>query len=137
MNLVTSEADDFIKTARNIAGRDTCGPFSLEDTHSVACRLGLKGIVYLEKMDDRRHVNVLFELNKDVITLYDPLSGVKSKTYNEIQLGMYCKPAGSFLDDFQWHEQQFKLQKHVGTWIQHQHKQSKRWSSSEFVSAKE
>jgi len=40
-------------------------------------------------------------LAKDIITLYDPLLGIKIRPCNELQLGMYCKPVGAFKDEFE------------------------------------
>ncbi|MFC2173215.1 hypothetical protein ACFLU6_11375 [Acidobacteriota bacterium] len=112
-------AEDFIGVARSIAGRDAFSPFSLEDVYSIARHFGLKGIIFLEKLDDRRHVNVLLNLKRNAVILYDPLSGVKSKPCDEIQLGMYCKPVGSFLDDFQKYEQQSELEVCTDVWVKY------------------
>ena len=106
MKIDKNKLEKFIRTARNIVTRDATDSFSLKDVYYIARKLRLDGLIYLEKFDDGRHVTVLLDLNKDCVTLYDPLSGIKVKRYNKIQFGMYCKPVGSFRDEFQVYEQQ-------------------------------
>ena len=62
------------------------------------------------------------ELRKENITVYDPLSGIKKKSLNKIQLGMYCKPIGSFRDEFQKYEEQYKTPESGDIWYQFEHK---------------
>ena len=117
-----SELEKFIRDARSSAGRDAYSPFSLEDIYSIAFNLGINGIIYLEKFDDKRHVNVLLDINEDNITLYDPLSSIKKKSYNKIQLGMYCKPIGSYKDDFQKYKEQFETPESTDIWDRYEQK---------------
>lgn len=100
VDMTSSRLGAFIRTARNIAGRDACSLFSLEDVYSVAHQLGLSGVLFLEKLEDSRHVTVLLGLGKNTVTLYDPLSGVRVRACNETQLGMYSKPVGPLRDEF-------------------------------------
>lgn len=116
MNIDSSKLGKFIETARSIVGKDATEMFSLEDTTRVSHELGLDGVIYLEKFDDRRHVTVLLKLKGDGVHLYDPLSGVKVKPYDEIQFGMYCQPTGTFRDEFQVYEQQQGLDKSGDVW---------------------
>ncbi len=120
MKIDRSKVENFIKTARSVVGRDECSPFSLEDIYSIAYNFGIDGIIYLEKFDDKRHINILLDLDKNSVTLYDPLLGVKKKSYNEIQLGMYCKPVGSFRDEFQIYEQQLESNESRDIWTQYE-----------------
>ncbi len=112
----SSKLKKFIETVRSIAGRDVTEMFSLEDIDLVAHELGLDGVIYLEKRDDRRHVNVLLGLNRDGVNLYDPFSAFKVKPYDEIQFGMYCQPVGTFRDEFQAYEQEQGLVKSGNDW---------------------
>lgn len=120
MKIDISKLEKFIKTARSIVRRDECSPYSLEDIYSLAYKFEIHGIIYLEKFEDKRHVNVLLDLDKNNITLYDPLLGIKKKSYNEIQLGMYCEPVGSFRDDFQTFAQQLKSNESRDIWTQYE-----------------
>ena len=119
MKIDKNKLEKFIKTARNIVIRDATDSFSLEDVYYIAHKLRLNGLIYLEKFDDGRHVTVLLDLNKDCVTLYDPLSGIKLKRYNEIQFGMYCQPVGSFRDEFQVYEQQQGLDESGDVWTKY------------------
>ncbi len=119
--MTTFPLEDFIQTARNIAGRDACSPFSLEDIYSVADQLGLSGVLFLEKLEDSRHVTVLLGLDEDSVVLYDPLSGVRVKACNETQLGMYSKAVGSLRDEFREYEQQFTPEACSDVWDQYRH----------------
>ena len=112
----------FIKTARNFAGRDENSSLSLEDIYNIADNLRLNGIIYLEKLDEQRHVCVLFDINQDILFLYDPLSGGKKKSYNEIHLGMYCKPVGSFRDGFNKNERLLNTDEHGDVWAKYEEK---------------
>lgn len=116
MKIDNNKLEKFIKTARNIVTRDATYSFSLEDVYYIAHKLRLDGLIYLEKFDDRRHVTVLLDLNKDCVILYDPLSGIKVKPYDKIQFGMYCQPLGSFRDEFQVYEQQQGLDESGNVW---------------------
>jgi len=120
LTITKSRVRDFIQTARNIAGRDACSPFSLEDVYSVAYQLGLSGMLLLEKSDNYRHVTVLLGLDESSAMLYDPLSGVKVKACNAMQFGMYCKPVGSLRDEFQKYEQQFTLEECSDVWARYE-----------------
>jgi L-asparaginase len=142
-----SNVEKFIITAKRFVGLDACDKLSLEDIYSIASNFDLNGIIYLEKFDDKGHVNVLININKDFITLYDPLSGIKIKPYNETHFGMYCKPVGSFRDEFQRYEQQFAFDEPGDVWDKYKRKgkllyeflmQSKDFNSfySESVSSK-
>ena len=115
----SSKLKKFIETARNIVEKDATEMFSLEDIDRVSREFGLDGVIYLEKIDDRRHVTVLLGLNRDSLILYDPLSGVEVKTYDEIQFGMYCQPIGAFGDEFQTYEQQQGLDKSGDVWTEY------------------
>jgi hypothetical protein len=115
----SSKSKKFIETARSIVEKDATEMFSLEDIDRVSHELGLDGVIYLEKFDDRRHVTVLLDLNRDNVNLYDPLSGVKVKPYDEIQFGMYCHPVGAFKDEFQAYEQQQGLDKSGDIWTKY------------------
>lgn len=119
MKIDKNKLEKFIKTARNIVTRDATDSFSLEDVYYIAHKLRLDGLIYLEKFDDGRHVTVLLDLNKDCVTLYDPLSGIKVKLYNKIQFGMYCQPVGSFRDEFQVYEQQQGLDESGDVWTRY------------------
>ena len=119
MNIDNFESKKFIESARIIVGKDVTEMFSPEDIDRVAYELGLDGVIYLEKLDDRRHVTVLLDLNRDSVNLYDPLSGVKVKPYDEIQFGMYCQPIGTFRDEFQAYEQQQGLDKSGDVWTKY------------------
>ncbi len=119
--MTTSPLEAFIRSARNIAGRDACSPFSLEDIYSVACQLGLSGVLFLEKLEDSRHVTVLLGLEESSVILYDPRSGVRVKACNETQLGMYSKPVGSLRDKFREYEQQFTPEETSDVWAQYRH----------------
>ena len=120
MKIDVSKLEKFIETARSLVGRDECSPYSLEDIYLLAYKFEIDGIIYLEKFEDKRHVNVLLDLDKKSITLYDPLLGIKKKSYNKIQLGMYCKPVGSFKDEFQTYAQQLKLNEPGEIWDQYE-----------------
>jgi len=120
MKIDISKLEKFIKTARSIVGRDEFSPYSLEDIYSLAYKFEIEGIIYLEKFEDKRHVSVLLDLDKNSLTLYDPLLGIKKKSYNEIQLGMYCKPVGSFKDEFQTYAQQLKSNESRDIWTQYE-----------------
>jgi L-asparaginase len=111
-----AELKNFIETVRSILGRGATDSFALEDMYHAAHTLGLDGVVYLEKCDDRRHVNVLLGLTTDGVHLYDPLSGLKVKPYNEIQFGMYCQPVGALRDEFEAYEQQQGLDESGDVW---------------------
>jgi len=50
------------------------------------------------------------------MVLYDPLSGIKTKPFDEIHFGLYCKPVGSFRDEYQRYEQQCKFDEAVDIW---------------------
>lgn len=100
MRIERREITNFIETARKAVGRNASSPFSLEEVYFIAHQLRLRGAIYLEKLDDRRHVNVLLDLNENSITLYDPLQGVKKRPCHLIQLGMCGKPVGSFKDEY-------------------------------------
>jgi len=117
-----SKLEKFIKTARSIVRRNECSPYSLEDIYSLAYKLEIDGVIYLEKFDDKRHVNVLLDLDKNNLILYDPLLGFKKKSYNDIQFGMYCKPVGSFKDEFQIYLQQLESNKAKDIWTQYEQK---------------
>lgn len=119
MNIDNFESKKFIESARIIVGKDVTEMFSPEDIDRVAHELGLDGVIYLEKLDDRRHVTVLLDLNRDSVNLYDPLSGVKLKLYDEIQFGMHCQPIGTFRDEFQAYEQQQGLDKSGEVWTKY------------------
>jgi len=116
MKINESELENFIRVARNIFGHDTNSPFSLDDVNKISSKLGLNGVIYLEKSDEKRHVNVLLDLNKDSITLYDPLCGVKSKSFDEIQMGMYCQPLGLFKEEFEKYEKRLKSETNGNIW---------------------
>ena len=120
MKIDMSKVEKFIKTARSIVGRDEISPYSLEDIYLLADNFEIDGIIYLEKFDEKRHVNVLLDLDKNNITLYDPLLGIKKKSYNEIQFGMYCKPVGSFRDEFKIYAQQLKSNESGDIWTQYE-----------------
>lgn len=81
---------NFIETVRHIVAKNAFEMFSPENIDHVSHQLGIEGIIYLEKFDDRRHVSVILNLNRDSLNLYDPLTGIKVKRYDEIQFGMYC-----------------------------------------------
>jgi|GEM_PF-1901415 len=115
----SSKLKKFIETARSIVEKDVTEMFSPEDMDRVCHELGLDGVIYLEKFDDRRHVTVLLDLNRDNVNLYDPLSGVKVKPYDEIQFGMYCHPVGAFRDEFQAYKQQRGLDKSEDVWTKY------------------
>jgi L-asparaginase len=117
-----SNIEKFIKTVKNFIGIDACDSLSLEDIYSIASNFDLNGIIYLEKFYDRRHVNLLINVNNDTITLYDPLSGIKTKPYNEIHFGMYCKPVGSFRDEFISYQQKFKFDESGDIWDKYKQK---------------
>ena len=110
-----SNIERFIKTAKGFVGLDVCDSLSLEDVYSIASNFNLNGVIYLEKFDDKGHANVLLNLGKDIVTLYDPLSGVKRRPYNEIQFGMYCKPIGKFREDFNKYVQQSGFSESIDT----------------------
>ena len=114
-----SSVKEFVKTARGIVKREKDSPFSLEDIYALTNYLGIDGLIYLEKFDDRRHVNVVLELGKSSITLYDPMFGVKLKPYNEVQFGMYCKPVGTFKNEFERYEQKLESERSENIWIQY------------------
>jgi len=109
----------FIRTARSIAGRDATSPFSLEDVYSVASELGLAGVLFLEKSDENRHVTVLLSLDERDALVYDPLSGVKVRPCNELQLGMYARPVGLLREEFQVYAQQFTLEECSDVWVRY------------------
>lgn len=115
----SSKLKNFIETARSIVEKDATEMFSPEDIDRVAHELGLDGIIYLEKLDNRRHVNVLLDLNRDSVNLYDPLSGAKAKPYDKIQFGIYCQPVGAFRDEFQAYEQQQGSDKSGDVWTKY------------------
>jgi L-asparaginase len=117
-----SNIEKFIKTVKNFVGIDAFDPLSLEDVYSITKKFGLNGIIYLEKFEDKGHVNVLLDINEDLITLYDPLSGVKTKPFNEIHFGIYCKPIGSYREEFQKYEQQFEFDKPRDIWEKYKRK---------------
>lgn len=131
--------NEFIDVARRLVGRHPCSPLSLSDTYRIAERFGIDGFIYLEKHDETKHVNVLLELGKNILSLYDPLSGMKKKNYNEIQLGMYCKPVGSFRDAFQLYEQQIESNKYRDVWDKYEQRGKLLFDflkqHSEFISA--
>ena len=114
-----SKLEKFTKEVRGIVGRDEYSPLSLEDLFHLATKFGLIGAIYFEKSDDKRHVNVLLDLGKDSITLYDPLSGVKIKPLDEIQFGIYCQPLGTLKDDFERHQQQLRMNECQDVWSQY------------------
>lgn len=122
MKIEESEIENFIQNTRNIVGRNLKSPFSLEDIYSLGQKLKLNGVIYLEKFDDTRHVNVLLDLNEDNITLYDPLSNVKTKPFDEIQIGMYCKLIGEFKEEFEKYTQHSKSGEFGDTWSQYKKK---------------
>ena len=62
------------------------------------------------------------ELSENNITVYDPLSGIKKKSFNKKQLGMYCKPIGSYKDEFQKYEVQYKIPESRDIWDQFEHR---------------
>lgn len=73
MKIDKNKLEKFIKTARNIVTRDATYSFSLEDVYYIAHKLRLDGLIYLEKFDDRRHVTVLLDLNKDCVIVVAPI----------------------------------------------------------------
>jgi len=111
-----SKLRDFVGIARSIVGKNANEMFSLEDINCVAHMCGLDGVVYLEKFDDTRHVNVLLNFDKDCVILYDSLSGVKVKPYDKVQFGMYCEPVGAIREGFQQYMQQKGLKKSKNVW---------------------
>ena len=115
----SSRLAGFIKTARSIVEKDATEMFSLEDIYRVSHELGLDGVIYLEQFDLRRHVTALLDLNRGSVNLYDPLSGIKVKPYDEIQFGMYCQPIGTFRDELQAYEQQQGLDKSGDVWTEY------------------
>ena len=58
MKIDISKLEKFIITARGIVGRDEFSPYSLEDIYSLADKFEIDGIIYLEKFEDKRHVNL-------------------------------------------------------------------------------
>jgi len=108
MKIDQSKLEEFIEEARSIVGREGHTPFSLEDLYHLASKFKLIGAIYLEKFDDKRHVNVLLDLGEDSITLYDPLLGVKIKPFDEIQFGIYCQPLGTLRDEFEKYLKQLR-----------------------------
>ena len=119
VDMTSSRLGAFIRTARGIAGRDASSPFSLEDVYSVAYQLGLSGVLFLEKLEDSRHVTVLLGLDESTVTLYDPLSGVRVRACNETQLGMYSRPVGTLRDEFREYERQFTPEERSDVWAQY------------------
>lgn len=120
MNIDLAKLEEFTKTARSVVGRDSCTPFSVEDVHSVADKCGLNGVIFLEKLDDGRHVNVLLDLEKTSVTLYDPLLGVKTRPCDHVQLGMYCEPIGSLRTEVQRYQQRSESGQSGGVWAQYE-----------------
>jgi hypothetical protein len=104
MRAMASELELFIATTRALTGRGPCSPFSLDNMYFLADYFGLKGVLYLEKLEESRHVNVVFNVSRDKVVLYDPMRGVKKRCCNETEMGMYCKPLGSIREDFEEHE---------------------------------
>lgn len=88
----------------------------------LADYFGLKGVVYLEKLEQRRHVNVLFHVSLDSVILYDPMCGVKNGSCNETQIGMYCKPMGSIRGDFDEYEKFSVQYEGENTWARYAHR---------------
>ena len=119
MKIDYSKLEKFIKDARSIVGRNEYSPFSLEDLYYLASKFGLNGAIYLEKSDDKRHVNVLLDLGEDSVILYDPLFGVKIKPFDEIQFGIYCQPLGTLKDEFKKYQQQLRLNECRDVWSQY------------------
>ena len=119
MKIDHSKLEKFIKEARSSVGRNGHSPFSLEDLYHLASKFGLIGAIYLEKSDDKRHVNVLLDLGEDSITFYDPLSGVKIKPFDEIQFGIYCQPLGTLKDEFEKYQQQLRTNECRDVWSQY------------------
>ena len=96
-----SEFIDFIESVRSIVGRVEEEPFSLEDLYFLADCLGLSGVVYLEKLQETRHVNVLVRLTHGNLVLYDPLLGIKHRALTPLHLGLYAKPVGALKTEFE------------------------------------
>jgi hypothetical protein len=91
----------FIRATRSMIGRSASSPFSLDDVYLVAQRLGLNGVLFLEKRAENRHVTVLLEVDACQVLLYDPWLGIKAKSCNETHFGMYGKPVGSLRGEFE------------------------------------
>lgn len=106
----------FIKTIKDFVGAKVNDSLSMEDIYSIAANFNLNGIIYLEKFEDKRHVNILLGLNEDTMVLYDPLSGIKIRPYNETQFGLYCKPVGSFKDEYWKYERQYDFENSSNIW---------------------
>ncbi|UCG94938.1 MAG: hypothetical protein JSV92_02690 [archaeon] len=119
MEIKKSEMESFVKKSRETVGRDEKSPFSLEDAYYLSQILNLDGVLYIEKFDNTRHVNVLLDLGRENVTLYDPLKGVKTKTLNEIQMGMYCKPVGKLKEEFDAYIKKSKTNEPDGIWFQY------------------
>ncbi len=119
MKIDQSKLEEFIEEARSIVGREGHTPFSLEDLYHLASKFKLIGAIYLEKFDDKRHVNVLLDLGEDSITLYDPLLGVKIKPFDEIQFGIYCQPLGTLRDEFEKYLKQLRTNECKDVWSQY------------------
>jgi len=119
MKIDQSKLEEFIEEARSIVGREGHTPFSLEDLYHLASKFKLIGAIYLEKFDDKRHVNVLLDLGEDSMTLYDPLLGVKIKPFDEIQFGIYCQPLGTLKDEFEKYLQQLRTNECRDVWSQY------------------
>ena len=105
MKIDYSKLEKFIKDARSSVGRDEYSPFSLEDLYYLASKFGLNGAIYLEKSDDKRHVNVLLDLGEESVILYDPLLGVQ--------------PLGTLKDEFEKYQQQLRLNECRDVWSQY------------------
>lgn len=56
------------------------------------------------------------------MTLYDPLSNVKTKPFNEVQMGMYCKPIGELKEEYEKYALHSKLGKPGDIWSQYRKK---------------
>ena len=107
MKIHAHELRVFIETARSIAGRAATEMFSLEDVYWVSDTLGLSGAIFLEQFIDTKHVTVLLSLDGKNVYLYDPLSGMRAKPYDEIQFGLHCQPVGGVRAEYRiWEQQQ-------------------------------
>jgi len=71
---------------QGMVGRNASSPFSLDDVYLVARRLGLEGVLFLEKCAENRHVTVLLEIDTCRMLLYDPWLGIKVRSFNETHL---------------------------------------------------
>ena len=122
MEIKKSDMESFVKKSRETVGREERIPFSIEDAYYLSRILNLKGVLYIEKFDSIRHVNVLLDLDREYLTLYDPLKGVKTTELDEIQMGMYCKPVGGTKKDFDSYAENSGDIESGDVWLQYRRK---------------